>query len=267
MVMKMDEGLDTGADRHGGTGADRRRRDHRRLARRARKARRRSDAAIALGALETRQLATDAAAGRRRHLRQQDRQERNAHRLGQALATRSTIIAAGCRRFPARGASLPGAGRVKILRTTKGEGSGPPGRVLDDKLTVACGDRRGAARRNCSAPAASRWPRTNSCAARRSHRQPCCPDMPRYKLTIEYDGTPYVGWQTQDNGPSIQGALTDAIAAFAGERVTVLRRRTHRRRRACARPGRARRSGQELGRRQCARRRSISICVRSRSRC
>jgi methionyl-tRNA formyltransferase len=31
------------------------------------------------------------------------------------------------------------SGRVKILRTTKGEGSGPPGRVLDDKLTVACG--------------------------------------------------------------------------------------------------------------------------------
>jgi tRNA pseudouridine38-40 synthase len=45
--------------------------------------------------------------------------------------------------------------------------------------------------------------------------------MPRYKLTIEYDGTPYVGWQAQDNGPSIQASLTDAIAAFAGERATV----------------------------------------------
>ena len=45
--------------------------------------------------------------------------------------------------------------------------------------------------------------------------------MPRYKLTIEYDGTPYVGWQAQDNGASVQGVLTDAIAAFAGERVTV----------------------------------------------
>jgi tRNA pseudouridine38-40 synthase len=41
--------------------------------------------------------------------------------------------------------------------------------------------------------------------------------MPRYKLTIEYDGTPYVGWQIQDNGPTIQGALTDAIAAFTGK--------------------------------------------------
>ncbi len=45
--------------------------------------------------------------------------------------------------------------------------------------------------------------------------------MPRYKLTIEYDGTPYVGWQVQDNGPSVQGVLTDAIAAFAGERSAV----------------------------------------------
>src|SRR5579885_982409 len=45
--------------------------------------------------------------------------------------------------------------------------------------------------------------------------------MPRYKLTIEYDGTPFIGWQAQDNGPSVQGAITDAISAFTGERVTV----------------------------------------------
>ncbi|HEX4408188.1 MAG TPA: tRNA pseudouridine(38-40) synthase TruA [Xanthobacteraceae bacterium] len=45
--------------------------------------------------------------------------------------------------------------------------------------------------------------------------------MPRYKLTIEYDGTPYVGWQMQDTSATVQGVLTDAIAAFTGERVTV----------------------------------------------
>ena len=45
--------------------------------------------------------------------------------------------------------------------------------------------------------------------------------MPRYKLTIEYDGTPFVGWQAQDNGPSVQSALADAIAAFCGERAAV----------------------------------------------
>ncbi len=45
--------------------------------------------------------------------------------------------------------------------------------------------------------------------------------MPRYKHTNEYDGTPYVGWQAQDNGVSVQGVLTAAIAAFAGEQITV----------------------------------------------
>jgi tRNA pseudouridine38-40 synthase len=45
--------------------------------------------------------------------------------------------------------------------------------------------------------------------------------MPRYKLTIEYDGTPFVGWQVQDNGLSVQGVVTDAVFAFAGERTMV----------------------------------------------
>jgi tRNA pseudouridine38-40 synthase len=41
--------------------------------------------------------------------------------------------------------------------------------------------------------------------------------MRRYKLTLEYDGTPFVGWQMQDNGPSVQGRLAEAIKAFSGE--------------------------------------------------
>jgi tRNA pseudouridine38-40 synthase len=45
--------------------------------------------------------------------------------------------------------------------------------------------------------------------------------MPRYKLVIEYDGTPFVGWQIQEHGLSVQGALTDAVEAFCGERVRV----------------------------------------------
>lgn len=45
--------------------------------------------------------------------------------------------------------------------------------------------------------------------------------MPRYKLTIEYDGGPFVGWQAQTNGPSVQAALQRAVQAFAGEAAAV----------------------------------------------
>jgi tRNA pseudouridine38-40 synthase len=45
--------------------------------------------------------------------------------------------------------------------------------------------------------------------------------MPRYKLTIEYDGAPYRGWQYQADEPSVQGAIEDAIVKFDGQRVTI----------------------------------------------
>jgi tRNA pseudouridine38-40 synthase len=45
--------------------------------------------------------------------------------------------------------------------------------------------------------------------------------MPRYKLIIEYDGTPFAGWQWQDDAPTVQRALADAIAAFCGHPVKV----------------------------------------------
>ncbi len=45
--------------------------------------------------------------------------------------------------------------------------------------------------------------------------------MTRWKLTIEYDGAGFVGWQRQDNGPSVQAALEAAVLGFCGETVTV----------------------------------------------
>lgn len=45
--------------------------------------------------------------------------------------------------------------------------------------------------------------------------------MTRYRITIEYHGSPFVGWQIQENGPSVQAALIKAIWRFSGERVAV----------------------------------------------
>ncbi|HBS30127.1 MAG TPA: tRNA pseudouridine(38-40) synthase TruA [Parvularcula sp.] len=45
--------------------------------------------------------------------------------------------------------------------------------------------------------------------------------MPRYKVILEFDGGPFVGWQAQANGRAVQQALEDAVFKFSGETVTV----------------------------------------------
>lgn len=45
--------------------------------------------------------------------------------------------------------------------------------------------------------------------------------MFRYRLTLEYDGTPFCGWQRQADRMSVQQALEEAIARFSGETVTT----------------------------------------------
>ena len=45
--------------------------------------------------------------------------------------------------------------------------------------------------------------------------------MPRYKLTIEYDGAPFCGWQIQADQLTVQGVLTAAIEALSGDKTLV----------------------------------------------
>lgn len=45
--------------------------------------------------------------------------------------------------------------------------------------------------------------------------------MTRFALTVDYDGRPFVGWQRQDNGPSVQAAIERAAYAITGETVAV----------------------------------------------
>jgi methionyl-tRNA formyltransferase len=138
MVMKMEEGLDTGPiamAEHVPIGPDATTGDlHDELARRGA-----SLMLIALGALDRGSL----------HLTPQpDAGATYANKIDKSETridwTRPwQQVHDHCRGlspFPGAWCEFPGAGRVKILRTTKGSGSGSPGRVLDDMLTIACGE-------------------------------------------------------------------------------------------------------------------------------
>ena len=49
--------------------------------------------------------------------------------------------------------------------------------------------------------------------------------MPRYRLLLEWDGRPFMGWQQQAHGPSVQGAIEDAAARFLGAEVAAVAKR------------------------------------------
>jgi methionyl-tRNA formyltransferase len=137
-VMKMDEGLDTGPiamERRVPIGPDATTGDlHDHLARLGA-----SVMAIALGALErgSLQLTAQAAAGAT-YAHKIDKNETHIDWSKPWQAVHNHCR--GLSPFPGAWCELADVGRVRILRTTKSDGHGPPGCVLDDKLTIACGE-------------------------------------------------------------------------------------------------------------------------------
>lgn len=137
MVMKMDEGLDTGAvamAQRVTIGSDVTTGDlHDELARLGAKL-----MPVALGALERGSLTlTPQAATGAIYAAKIDKTETRIDwtRPWQEVHNHCR----GLSPFPGAWFEHPGLGRIKVLRTTKGDGQGPPGAVLDESLTVACG--------------------------------------------------------------------------------------------------------------------------------
>ncbi len=145
-----------------------------------------------------------------------------------------------------------GSERVKVLRAQLSDRHGTPGALLDDRADDRLRHRRTAARRG-----ATRWPRADAGRRLLAWRQAAggrpAPRrlMPRYRLTLEYDGTPFVGWQRQANGLAVQQAVEDALCALCGTPVRITGAGRTDGRRSRPRSGRACRSRPRLARRTC----------------
>ena len=136
--------------------------------------------------------------------------------------------------------------RIKVLLCEAVEGEGTPGTFIDDRLAIACG--AGAIRllklqrEGKGAMEADDFLRGFPIAAGHGGRL-----MPRYRLTIEYDGGPFTGWQSQAGGTSVQDVLERAVATINGGHSMVYGAGRTDAGRPCAGTGGACRSGEGSG--------------------
>ncbi len=106
---------------------------------------------------------------------------------------------------------LPNGERMKILSAEVSAARGMPGTIIDDRLTIACGS--GALRPLLVQRQGKRAMETAETHARPGAEARRALRVTRFKLTIEYDGSGFVGWQRQAEGMTIQQALEEAISA------------------------------------------------------
>ncbi len=218
-IMQMEAGLDTGPMLLQAEPADRPDGDRRRPDRRPRPARRQADRRRCRCAGRRRADAPSATA-RRRRLCAQDQAGGGAARLAPPGGGAG---APGARpRFVARRVFRPMTGRASaclprpLSRRLRGASPGSRARrASGDRLRV------GLAAAVAAAAAGPRAARCGRVSARLSDRAWNSFAVPRYRLTIEYDGAGLVGWQRQPQGLSVQEALETAILRFCGEPVRV----------------------------------------------